>query len=209
MQLTNEQKLSFFINLYNVLILHANVNLGFPDNTVDARSNFFRGNTGALYNIGGHNFSPDDIEHGILRANHAHPSGIQNGDKYFIDTDPRSKLALTTLDPRIHFILNCGASSCPPLRVCGDDPEKVLKSAANAYLSQGVTVDFDNKIIKMPKLLMWYGKDFGDTIKERLEKIVSMLPEENSVNIRKLLKEDVDNYIVEYDNYDWTNNNVK
>ena len=208
--LSEQQKLSFFINLYNVLILHANCIIGFPENSVESRTDFFRGKTGAVYNIGGFNFSPDDIEHGILRANHAHPSGQSEG-KFFADSDPRGKLALRSLDPRIHFILNCGATSCPPLRVCGEDPEKVLKSAAASYLlSQAIKIDFNNKTLKMPKLLMWYGKDFGDTITERLEKILTMLPEESSLDIKRLIQEnDVDNYTVDYDSYDWTNNNVK
>ena len=208
--LSDEQRLSFFINLYNVLILHANCIIGFPENTIESRTDFFRGKTGALYNIGGYDFSPDDIEHGILRANHAHPSGQSEG-KFFADSDPRGKLALRKLDPRIHFILNCGANSCPPLRVCGDDPEKVLKSAAVSYLlSQEIKIDFNKKTLKMPKLLLWYGKDFGNTIGDRLEKILTMLPEEKTESIRRLIQDnDIDSYTVDYDSYDWTNNNVK
>ena len=211
MQLSEQQKLSFFINLYNVLILHANCVIGFPENSIESRTNYFRGKTGALYNIGGHDFSPDDIEHGILRANHAHPSGQSEG-QYFSDNDPRRLLAMSKLDPRIHFILNCGASSCPPLRVCGDDPEKVLKSAAVSYLlSQEINIDFTKKIITMPKLLMWYGKDFGDSMTQRLNTIMTMLPEDYSgfKNIQKVLQEDIDSYIVDYDSYDWTFNNIK
>ena len=208
--LSNDQKMSFFINLYNVLILHANCIIGFPDNNTESRTLFFRGNTGALYNIGGFNFSPDDIEHGILRANKHHPSGGQHGDTYFAVNDLRSKLALPKLDPRIHFILNCGATSCPPIRVCGDDPEKVLKSAAISYLkSNEIKVDLNNKTIIMPKLLLWYGDDFGKNIQERLESILNMLPEEDCVNIKKVLEDNPENYSVIYDTYDWSNNNIK
>ena len=38
--------------------------IGAPENSPSGRSDFFKGKTGALYNIAGHLFSPDDIEHG-------------------------------------------------------------------------------------------------------------------------------------------------
>ena len=42
---------------------------------------------------------------------------LQTAFLYFITLgDIRASLALT-LDPRIHFALNCGAKSCPPIRV--------------------------------------------------------------------------------------------
>jgi hypothetical protein len=41
--------------------------LGPPEDTPAARTAFFTGNSGAKYSIGGVLFSPDDIEHGILR----------------------------------------------------------------------------------------------------------------------------------------------
>ena len=47
-----------------------------------------------------------------------HPSA---GKPEFSDSDPRHKMALTSLDPRIHFALNCGASSCPPIRIYTED----------------------------------------------------------------------------------------
>ena len=97
--------MSFFVNLYNALILHANCVLGPPKDTPQARSDFFKGITGAKYMIGGGGgeggggvvesgqlFSPDDIEHGILRANHPHPSQIT--------ADPTTPSFLPPWDPR-------------------------------------------------------------------------------------------------------------
>ena len=88
------------------------------------------------YKIGGQVFNLDEIEHGVLRSNRGknwyfikffennylswpgHPSA---GKPEFSDSDPRHKMALTSLDPRIHFALNCGASSCPPIRIYTED----------------------------------------------------------------------------------------
>ena len=50
-------------------------------------------------------YSLDDIEHGVLRCNRPHPGG----DVMFAKDDPRLEFTMTTLDPRIHFALVCGA----------------------------------------------------------------------------------------------------
>ena len=69
------------------------------------------------YNIGGHNLTLDEIEHGILRGNKPHPSNHQGPPIFGDPADPRIRLAVTNFDPRIHFALNCGALSCPPIRI--------------------------------------------------------------------------------------------
>ena len=66
------------------------------------------------YNVGGLLFTLDEIEHGILRCNKGHPN---NKKAVFKESDDRKSLIMTTLDPRIHFALNCGAQSCPPIRI--------------------------------------------------------------------------------------------
>jgi Protein of unknown function, DUF547 len=66
------------------------------------------------YAVGGHVFSLDDIEHGILRCNRKHPT---SGFVAFGPGDLRLPFALPLpVDPRIHFALNCGAKGCPAIR---------------------------------------------------------------------------------------------
>lgn len=160
--LSDSQRLSFFTNLYNALIIHANCEIGSPSNSPAARSEFFSGSTGARYNIGGLLFSPDDIEHGILRANYAHPSRKNESASYFNASDPRRELSLSALDPRIHFVLNCGAGSCPPISVLGNDPSRALTLAAAAYLGGAICVDIDKRILTLPRLILWYVSVDGD-----------------------------------------------
>ena len=69
------------------------------------------------YNVGGLLFTLDEIEHGVLRCNRGHP---KDQKPLFSDEEPRISLALGSLDPRIHFALNCGATSCPPIRFLED-----------------------------------------------------------------------------------------
>ena len=60
-----EDKLAFFINIYNALVIHGNIERGTPTNTYQ-RYKFF---STVSYNIGGQNFTLNDIENGILRGN--------------------------------------------------------------------------------------------------------------------------------------------
>nr|XP_054757856.1 uncharacterized protein LOC129263970 [Lytechinus pictus] len=95
------------------------------------------------YLIAGQVYSLDDIEHGILRRNKPHPSTKKC---CFHDDDPRLAYIVDTLDARIHFALNCGAESCPPISVYTEQNlERALDMAAKNYLNQEITVDIDSK----------------------------------------------------------------
>ncbi len=83
------------------------------------------------YLVGGLVYSLEDIEHGILRKNDNFNTsllslisfyfkGRGNGTR-FLKNDPRRKFILEEVDPRIHFALNCGAKSCPPILVYEED----------------------------------------------------------------------------------------
>jgi len=131
-----------------------------------------------VYNISAMLFSPDDIEHAILRANSLHPSQNRSETSSFLPwSDKRTDLALSTLDPRIHFILNCGAKSCPPIKVLSSsNPAKALQRATEAYLKAEVRYDQDHSVLYLPKLALWYGLDFGPTLVDQVKFLLSMWP---------------------------------
>jgi Protein of unknown function, DUF547 len=117
--------MAFFINVYNALIVHATVAHGVPANVVE-RLKFFKK---ANYVIGGARFSADDIEHGVLRSNAVAPGSLAAllrlpkmfQKPQFPKGDIRASLAISPLDPRIHFALVCGAKSCPPIKLYTPD----------------------------------------------------------------------------------------
>lgn len=84
---TREEKLAFWLNLYNTLIIDGIIHFGIRK-TIREDAGFFRR---VAYNVGGFRLSADDIEHGILRANAGHPviPGPQFGK-----LDPRRRFAL-------------------------------------------------------------------------------------------------------------------
>ncbi|MFQ5560163.1 MAG: glycoside hydrolase family 15 protein, partial [Nitrospinota bacterium] len=66
---TDSEKISFWINLYNILIIHGVIELAIQESVKEVTNFFDR----IAYRVGNYSFSPDDIEHGILRRNKRHP----------------------------------------------------------------------------------------------------------------------------------------
>jgi hypothetical protein len=71
------------------------------------------------------------------------------------------------VDPRIHFALNCGAKSCPPIAAYTPDGiDDELDVATESYLSGTVRYEPDagllgRGVVHVPRLMLWYRGDFG------------------------------------------------
>jgi hypothetical protein len=146
-------RLAFWINVYNALVLHAIVALGIR-RSVHELVGFFRRVT---YVVGGFRLSLDAIEHGVLRGNQPPPFPPF---RPFGRLDPRGALALDRVDPRIHFALNCGAQSCPPVGVYRAQAiEQQLDLAARNFINQTVALDEDGRVT-CSRIFRWYRADF-------------------------------------------------
>jgi hypothetical protein len=191
---------SFFINVYNSLVIHALIIFGPATNAI-SRNSFFNN---VYYNIGGFKFSLSDIEHGILRANQ--PPPIEKSVRVrFQKNDPRLAFMLPKLDPRIHFALVCGARSCPAIRVFSpENVEMALTWASEGFCAEETFIDTEKKKVVLSQLFNWYRKDFGDTNENVLRWISRHLPEEKQA----LLEEHnaFKTFSVSYSEYDWDMN---
>ncbi|XP_038657638.1 uncharacterized protein zgc:152951 isoform X5 [Scyliorhinus canicula] len=157
--LTRKQKLAFFINVYNALVIHGNIKQGAPKNMWQ-RYKFFNS---VSYVIGGEIFTLQDIENGILRGNR---KGIAQISKPFSKNDPRLKVALETVEPLIHFALNCGVLSCPPIKTySAEEIDQQLRISAAAFLdgSDGCQIDVSKREVRLSQIFKWYKIDFGGT----------------------------------------------
>ena len=104
--------------------------------------------------------SLDLIEHGILRRSKVKWSEGYLGKMF--PSDFEKKFRVKRLDYRIHFALNCGAKSCPPIAFY--DPvliDKQLKVAVKVYLKGECKFDKDENQIEVPALMGWFRHDFG------------------------------------------------
>ncbi|EGD82374.1 hypothetical protein PTSG_11414, partial [Salpingoeca rosetta] len=104
-QLSHDETMALFINVYNMATVHAIIHLGGDRFSGVLTVPKFWSTYGYL--IGDHFFSLDDMEHGILRCNRAHPSSKRR--TFWPTSDPRVAFLPTRFDHRIHFALVCGA----------------------------------------------------------------------------------------------------
>ncbi|KAJ8305746.1 hypothetical protein KUTeg_016291 [Tegillarca granosa] len=179
---SREEKLAFFINIYNALVIHANVERGPPVNLWQ-RYKFF--NT-VRYMIGGQIYSLQDIENGVLRANR---KGVGMLFNPFSKDDPRLKVALETHEPLIHFAL---------------DVYEQLKSACESFLEgeDGMKIDMSKRKVFVSQIFKWYREDFGNNNTELLHWIRDhAAPGAMKDNLTELL--DSKNYSLSFMPYDW------
>ncbi|KAL6072943.1 DEP domain-containing protein [Balamuthia mandrillaris] len=198
--LSDEQKLAFFINVYNVLVIHAHVELGPPSNTWQRYSFFNR----VGYRIGGRIFCLNDIENGILRANSKPPYGRK---KQFRKSDPRLAFALKYKEPRIHFALVCGARSCPPVKTYrAKDINASLDAATFAFFAEDdqLSINEGKREVKLSRILQWYRVDFGRNDKEMLQWVARYAPSDKADLLKSWAEEG--KFVVSFKTYDWTPN---
>jgi hypothetical protein len=150
------QKLAFWINLYNALMIHAVIAYGIREKVTEVRGIFDR----AAYIVGGQRLSLNDIEHGILRANRRSPLSPL---RQFVQTDPRRAWSISRLDPRIHFALVCAARSCPPIKVYDADQLHLQldRAAYNFINNGGVIFEPGKRLVTLSRIFLWYAEDFG------------------------------------------------
>ncbi len=181
----DDDKKAFWINLYNA---YTNASLHKDPDQYKSRNKFFKNkNIVVAHKI----FSLDKIEHGILRK-----SSVKWSLGYFSKLFPgktEKQLRVDKLDYRVHFALNCGARSCPPIAFY--NPENLnaqLDLATTAYLSSEAFYHKETNILNLPTILSWFRRDFGGK-----KKMIELL------KAKQLLSPDVNPEIV-FRKYDWT-----
>ncbi|KAM8857889.1 uncharacterized protein ACB058_009370 [Synchiropus picturatus] len=201
LSLTREEKLAFFINVYNALVIHGYLRLGAPTNMWQ-RYRFFNY---VSYLIGGEVFTLQDIENGVLRGNR---KGIAQLRKPFSKTDPRLQMALPDAEPLIHFALNCGAKGCPPIKTyTPQDIDSQLRTAAEAFLENddACVVDSGKKEVRLSQIFKWYKADFGGTDEKLLAWVLDHMGDSpKKTSLKGVLSGGKTK--VSYLPYDWSSN---
>jgi hypothetical protein len=197
--ITRAQTLAMFINLYNTLVIHAYIHFGPPTTSWQRRRFFYK----AAYMIGGHAFSLNDIEHGILRSNRKQPFAFQ---RQFAPSDPRRQYVLPNVDPRIHFALVCGAKGCPPIKNYSYSAiDEQLDEATMAFLEGECVISVEKRTVQLSMLFKWYRRDFGATDEQVLSWVAAYLDPQRKEQIETLLQTP-DQVRITYSEYDWSHN---
>ena len=151
---TDAERKAFWINVYNAftqLLLHEQPEL------YRNRHRFY---ASRLIRIAGRWLSLSEVEHGILRrSRHSLSFGYFN---HWPVSEFEKKHRVNQRDARIHFALNCGAASCPPVRFYQSARvEEQLDIAAESYLGEMAEYREGNNEVGLPKLFLWFRGDFG------------------------------------------------
>ncbi|XP_050128702.1 uncharacterized protein LOC126605364 [Malus sylvestris] len=191
-----EERLAFFMNLYNMMAIHAILVWGHPTGAIERKRLFgdFK------YVVGGSTYSLSAIQNGILRGNQRPPYNLM---KPFGAKDKRSLVALPYPEPLIHFALVCGTRSGPALRCYSpSDIDKELMEAARDFLRNGgLIIDFDLKVASASKILKWFSIDFGKNEVEVLKHSSNYLDPAVSEALLEFLADS--QLKVTYQPYDW------
>ncbi|XP_020083247.1 uncharacterized protein LOC109706701 isoform X2 [Ananas comosus] len=171
--LTHQQKLAFWINIYNSCMMNAFLDQGLPASPQMLVALMPK----ATINVGGHLLSAMAIEHFILRSpyhlKNACPKGMKSDDMTM-----RGILGLEWPEPLVTFALSCGSWSSPAVRVyTAFQVEKQLETAKREYLQAAVATSMPNKLA-IPKLLDWYLLDFAKDLESLMDWICLQLPSE-------------------------------
>lgn len=173
--LPQKDQLAFYINAYNAWTIKLILDK-YPLKSVRDHSPLFGVFTGKNIRVAGERMSLNHLEKQIIRG--------------------RFK------DARIHFAINCGSKSCPPIRpgaYDGDALDKDLDQQTKAFTlnSLGVQTTPDGKKAKVSPIFKWYDKDFQSEGGTR-EFINKARPNDLPTDAK-----------VEYQSYDWSLNEAK
>lgn len=199
-------KIAFFVNLYNALTQHGIIVLGPPQSSSIFRL-FFA--LGVGYTVGQFRLSLNEIENGILRGNR----GIAILPRPFGKNDPKKSLCVSELDPRIHFVLNCGANSCPPvLFLTAENLEQSLSIATIGFLKDSGNFSVDGNTVELSQIFNWYKEDFSSDKEDRgvLEWIVANGDaEQHEVKeVARIVRQHQDEGAISWKTYDWKLNSL-
>ena len=199
---TRAERLAFWINLYNSLVIDAVIQEEVKQSVTESWLGILGFFQKAAYWVDGVRYSLTDIEHGILRQNRGTPyiPGPQ-----FSALDVRKASVIEPMDFRIHFALNCASASCPPIQFYDDpDLERQLDLATKNFVNQDLEVDVNNRKVYISKIFSWYQVDFGGNpgILSFVAKYI------NDPDLSDWIKENIEEIKISYKTYDWSLNRM-
>ncbi|XP_050267254.1 uncharacterized protein LOC126712001 isoform X2 [Quercus robur] len=179
---THQEKLAFWINIYNACMMNAFLEYGIPESPEMVVALMQK----ATINVGEHLLNAITIEHFILRlpyhSKYTFPKGAKNDEKTV-----RSRFGLELSEPLVTFALSCGSWSSPAVRVyTASQVENELEVAKKEFLQAAIGVSATKFAI--PKLLDWYLPDFAKDLESLLDWICLQLPNELAKEAIKCLE---------------------
>ncbi|XP_076942465.1 uncharacterized protein LOC143612341 [Bidens hawaiensis] len=187
-KLKHEEKLAFWINIHNALVMHAFLVHGTPRGALKRISLALK----AAYNIGGQKLSVGDIQSTILGCRPPQPgqwfqSLLFPSPKYK-SRDARKAYAMKHPQPLAYFALCSGSHSDPMVRIY--TPKSVfqeLEIAKEEYVHNNFKIQKGQKIY-LPKLVDLYAKESGLCHTGLVDMIEHSVPEFYQTSFKSIQK---------------------
>ncbi|KAK1438963.1 hypothetical protein QVD17_04776 [Tagetes erecta] len=184
-KLNHEEKLAFWINVHNALMMHTVLAYGIPQNNVKRVLLLLK----AAYNVGGRIVSADVIQSHILGCRMSRPGQwlrlLLSSRTKLKAGDERQAYAIDHQEPLLHFALCSGCHSDPAVRVY--TPKRVfqeLETAKEEFIRATFGVGKDQRIL-LPKTIENFAKDSGLCASGLIEMIQLCLPETFRETLKK------------------------
>jgi len=136
--------------------------------------------------------SLDKIEHGIIRGSR-NKLTLGLTKKIFVSQFEK-KLRVKKRDGRVHFALNCGAISCPPIAIYeANKIDQQFDASSRRFLKETTTYNEANDEAEVVALFSWFRFDFGGKkgIVNKYLKKYDIIPQDAKPSLS-------------YGKYDWT-----
>ncbi|KAF6982398.1 hypothetical protein CFC21_000793 [Triticum aestivum] len=177
--LTHQQKLAFWLNIYNTCIMHGILQHGLPSNS----EKLLALKNKATINLSGQKFNPLVIENFILRQPSSVKEEFWKCDVDVEEQQVRSLYGLNSSEPNILFGMCCGIRSSPALRIYKADRVMAeLEKAKLDYLQASLVVTSTRRLM-IPSLIHSNMHDFAKDMESLLRWICEQLP--TSWSLRK------------------------
>ncbi|XP_042022707.1 uncharacterized protein LOC121769987 [Salvia splendens] len=172
--LSHQEKLAFWINIYNSCMMNAFLEYGIPEDPEMVFELMQKANV----TVSEHVLTAITIEHFILRLPY-HSKYTSSKSTKNDETMARSMFGLELSEPFVTFALSCGSWSSPAVRVyTASRVESELETAKREYLQAAVGISTIRKVIAIPKLMDWYLLDFAKDFESLVDWICLQLPSE-------------------------------
>lgn len=171
-ELSEVERLSFFLNIYHTMVQHAYLVLGVPKSSFQWVSYF----NSISYQCSDDIFSLAELEHCIIRSTMSYPTQFLSR---FVLPKSTYDFAMTKRDFRINFALNCGSRSNPECVPVFKPTllNQQLDDISRLYLEVAKLKKRGNRDAEviLPRICLWFANDFGAGSDDILEKIKPLL----------------------------------
>ena len=183
---TRSDSLAFWINAYNVFVLHG-VAKAYPIGSVREIAPDFGFFKKQYVIVGGRSFTLDDIENKIIRNVFA--------------------------DPRIHAAINCAAIGCPRIQgksFNSNGLEGQLQAAMQAMINdpQHVMIDRKAGFVALSSIFNWFETDFSGEPENKSKTVLGYISDFLNEGDQEFLAQHPD-IEVRFLDYDWALNDQK